>query len=160
MSYTISGSATNGVDPIDDLVEETIESVSLILQTPPLNVELPTYALGASTTMQNSAGVSIRDLYVRPLTRAERARLIRFGSPYLRRHVVVPRIVSPGPVDLSAPPPPPPTAWAVEVSTDLVNWEQIGTVEPTEEVDEFVDVDADNHESRFYRFSPVVTPAP
>ena len=182
VAYTISGSATNGVDyaalpgsvvipagadrvsivvnPIDDLVEETIESVSLILQTPPLDVEPPAYALGASTTMQNSAGVSIRDIYVRPLNRYERARLIRFGSPYPRRHFVVPRVVAPVVAGSPAPPPGVPTSWTVEASNDLVNWEQIGTVEPTDEVDEFVDVNAGDLENRFYRFVPVPAPVP
>ena len=176
VSYTVSGSATHGVDylalpgtvlipagadraslvvdPIDDIVEETIESVSLILQPPPLNVEPPAYALGALTTMQNSAGVSIRDFYTPPLTRYQRAWLWR------HRHFAIQRPVAAVSDPLAPPPPAIPTAWTVEASTDLTNWEQIGTVEPTEEVDEFVDVNAGDYPQRFYRFSPVVTPAP
>ena len=179
VGYTVSGSATNGADydalpgsvtipanadrvaivvnPIDDIVTENIESVSLTLQTPPLNVEPPPYALGASSTLQNSAGVSIRDTYVAPMTRFERARYIRFGTLPRRFHVVVSRPPSPPPPTTA---PAAPTGYIIEASTDLVNWEQIGTVEPTEDVDEFVDVDAGDYESRFYRFSPAPPPPP
>ncbi len=180
VSYTVSGSATNGVDyvtlpgsivipagadraaivvnPIDDVVVETIESVSLILQTPPLDVEPPAYALGASTTMQNSAGVTIRDTYIAPLTRGERARFIRFGTLPRRFHVVVTRPPSPTPAPANAPAAPP--KYNVEASTDLVNWEQIGTVDSGEEADEFVDVNAGDFEQRFYRFLPQPAVAP
>ena len=99
VGYAISGSATNGVDyatlpgnvtipansasaqiiidPIADGVAEPAESVALTLQTPPLDIEPPAYALGASSTMQNSAGAGIRDIYTPPLTRYQRAWLWR-----------------------------------------------------------------------------------
>lgn len=56
--------------------------------------------------------------------------------------------------------PAPPAAWNVEASPDLVHWEQIGTVQPGESTDEFVDLDAHNHPKRFYRFVPVPAAEP
>ena len=63
---------------------------------------------------------------------------------------------------LAVPPPPgeAPLGYKVEASTNLVNWEQIGTIGPDEESDDFVDVEAGNYESRFYRFVPLSTTAP
>ena len=46
-------------------------------------------------------------------------------------------------------------SWAVEASTDLTKWEEIGTLESIDEVDEFVDVNAGNFQSRYYRFRPI-----
>ncbi len=185
VSYNIGGSATNGVDyvalptsvtfpagsavaqiivdPIDDLIEESIEYVSISLQPAPPSVVPTPYALSGSNTLQRAAAVSIRDTYVRPLTRYERARLIRFG-----RAVVVPRPAVPAaaavPVaGLAATPEASaasPTSWIVEASTDLTNWQEIGTVDSTEEVDEFVDENAGDFLQRFYRFRPAATVTP
>ena len=173
VAYTIGGNATNGVDyvalpgivtlpagsasaqilvdPIDDLIEENVESVSLTLQAPPPGVLPPPYALGLGS--QNlTAGVAIRDIYVPALTRYQRALRYRFPN----RYVAISRVLEP--VAANTPPPPPaaaPTGYKVEASTNLVNWEQIGTIGPDEDSDDFVDVEAGNYESRFYRFSPI-----
>ena len=185
VSYIIGGSATNGVDyvalplsvtipagsaiaqiivdPIDDIIEESIEYVSLTLQPPVPGIVPEPYALSGANTLQRSAAVSIRDTYVRPLTRYERARLIRFG-----RAAVIPRpavpVAAAAPVAALAAAPEAaaasPTSWIVEASTDLTNWQEIGTVDSTEEVDEFVDENAGDFLQRFYRFRPVTTPAP
>ncbi len=172
VSYTIGGTANNGVDydtlpasvtiptgaasvsivvnPIDDPYQDDMESVSLTLHTPPLDVQPPAYALAATSTTQRSAGVTIRDIYVAPLNRFQRALRLRFPG----RYAVVPR-----PQDPLAPPPPANlVGWKVEASANLMNWEQIGTVDTTEEVDEFVDLEAADHGQRFYRFVPILTP--
>ncbi len=175
VAYTIAGSATNGVDyvlvpssatipagsamtviiidPIADSLAETIESVSLTLQTPPLAVVPPPYVLGGSGTTLRSAGATIRDIYTPPLNRYERALRLRFPS----RYAVIARPVMPAtaPAAGLGAAAAAPTSWTVEASTDLINWAEIGTVEGNEEVDEFVDVDAGDFDARFYRFRAV-----
>ena len=47
--------------------------------------------------------------------------------------------------------------WAVEASTDLVTWQDIGV---TEDPEEFVDVDAGDAPHRFYRFREVTPVTP
>jgi hypothetical protein len=183
VTYTIGGSATNGVDyvalptsvtipagsaiaqiivnPIDDIIEEPIEFVSLTLQPPDASIVPAPYALSGANALQRTAAVSIRDTYVPALNRYQRARLIRFG-----RTAVIPRAVVPTPpaapaaalaADAVAASP---AAWLVEASTDLTNWQEIGTVDSVEELDEFVDVNAGDFTQRFYRFRPVPTAAP
>ena len=175
VTYTISGSATNGVDyvalsgsatipagsasvqiivnPIADGVTETDESVALTLQPPAAGVIPPPYLLGGSIATQRSAGVSIRDVYTPPLTRYQRAWLWRHHHFLVQRPVVAPlATTAPGAALAAAATP---TAWTVEASTDLTNWEEIGTVASTEEIDEFVDVNAGDYETRYYRFRPV-----
>ncbi len=174
VAYTIGGTATNGVDyvtlpgtvtipagaanatilvtPIDDLIEENYESVSLTLQVPPANVQPPPYSLGLGST-NLTAAIAIRDIYVPTLNRYQRALRYRFPNRYFG----ISRTLDPGIV--GAPPPPPgasPTGYTVEASTNLVNWVEIGTIGPDEDSDDFVDVEAGNYESRFYRFVPIV----
>ena len=181
--YAINGSATNGVDyttitssvvipagvlsalvtinPIDDTFDEGIEGVALTLLPPPVVTDPPAYVLGASTTAQNTAGITIRDIYVAPLNRFERARRLRFPG----RYAVIARPRDPDPVPAAAiavatASTPAVIGQIVEASSDLVNWEQIGTIEPTEDVDEFVDVNAENFPTRFYRFRPIYDAPP
>ena len=171
VSYSITGTATNGVDyvtlpgtvtipagsprmsividPILDAVAETGESVGITIEPPPSGITPPPYVVGASSTMQRSAGIGI--LERRPLT--PRARAFYFRRQY---HGIIPL---PVPVAPAAAPAPPvagavatPTVWMVEASTDLVNWEEIGTTDPSGEAGDFVDVNAGNYDSRFYRF--------
>ena len=137
------------VNPIDDLYADDLESVSLTLQTPPLDVQPPAYVIAATSAAQRSAGITIRDFYTAPLNRFQRALRLRFPG----RYAVVPR-----PQDPLAPPPPNLAGWTVEASTNLENWEPIGTVDATEEVDEFVDLHAGDHGQRFYRFVPILPP--
>ena len=185
VTYTVGGTATNGVDyaaipssitipagsaiaqivvdPIDDTVEEPIEFVSITLQPPAVTIVPQPYALSGTNTLQRTAAVSIRDTYVAPLTRYQRARLIRFG-----RSAVVPRVVIPTAIPVPATPlaaapaaaAAAPAAWIVEASNDLAHWQEIGTVDSTEELDEFVDVNAGDFAARFYRFRPVPAAAP
>ncbi len=167
--YSISGTATNGVDyaalpgfvtipagivganiiidPIADGVPEPPETVGITLQPPPLGVDPPPYVVGASLTMQRSAGVSIRD------SRPPPAQL--YVNRLLNGHFLVPR---PGPPIATAATAAPPAIWKVEASTNLMDWEEIGTVESSETVDEFVDLNAGTFTQRFYRFSPATTP--
>lgn len=147
--------ATIVVNPYADGVEETNESVSITLLPPAPEVYPPPYVLSSAGTMSRSAGVSIRDHYLRPgqvLNRYQRALLIRRNR--FQHHVIVP--LPPAPVPAAAEPVPDPApalmAWAVEASTDLVAWEEIGT---TEDPEEFVDVTDEALEHRFYRFRQV-----
>ncbi len=64
-------------------------------------------------------------------------------------------MTSPGPNAAAAP-----AVWTVEASTDLVTWEEIGTADPSGESGDFVDVNAGDFPSRFYRFRPISAPAP
>ena len=52
-----------------------------------------------------------------------------------------------------------PPVWTVEASTDLVNWEVIGTTDPSGESGDFVDVSVGDFPSRFYRFVPIAPAA-
>ena len=172
VAYTIAGTATNGVDyvslpgvvtiaagstatqilvtPIDDFIEENVESVSLTLQAPPASAQ-PPYTLGLGST-NLTAGIAIRDIYIPALNRYQRALRHRFPN----RYVAISRPLEPNAP--TAPPPPgdAPLGFKVEASTNLVNWEEIGTIGVDEDSDDFVDVEAGNHESRFYRFSPIM----
>ena len=175
VSYSLSGTATNGVDyttlpgtatipagspriqiivdPIADGVVEGIETVGVSLQLPTPVANPPTYVLGNSLTMQRTAGVSIRDM--RPPPAQLYINRLRNG------HFIVPRPTLPG--TTSAAPPPPPTVpaeWVVEASADLTNWQEIGTVVSSEATDEFVDVNAGNFAQRFYRFRPLTPTVP
>ena len=176
VGYAISGSATNGVDydtlpgtvtlpagsasasivvnPIADGLTEDPESVALTLQAPPLAALPPPYILASASATQISAGASIRDTYTPPLTRLQRVWLWR------HRHFAVQRFVAPVAATAAAPPAPAlPVSYTVEASTNLVDWEQIGIVDPGEDSDEFVDVNAGDFPSRFYRFREIPPPA-
>ena len=175
--YSISGTATNGVDyvtlpgtvtipsgspriaividPIFDTIAETGETVGITINPPPLSVSPPTYVVGSSFIRYRSAGITIHDL--RPFDPRARAFYARRG-----RHTIIPLPIAPAPA-------PPATAlaaaaapalWSVEATTDLINWETIGTTDPSGEQGDFVDVDAGNFDQRFYRFRPVTTITP
>ena len=171
--YSIGGTASNGVDyadlpgfvtmpagsprvlilvdPIADGVTEPAETVGLTLQPPPLDVFPPPYLLGSSSLMPRSAGVTIRDQRIFPPNRYTRL-LERLRN----QHVIVPL-----PVPVPTPPAPATTnTWAIEASANLIDWEEIGTAESSAEANEFVDVNAGDSPSRFYRFRAVSSPAP
>ena len=174
VAYTISGTATNGVnyaalsgsvtivagspramiliDPISLAVAGQSESVGLTLQPPPLSAS-PPYVLSGSSLMQRSVGINI--LPARPISARARAFYAR------RYHIILPL---PNPPAAPAPAPAAavavaaaPTMWTVEASTDFVNWVEIGTTDPSGEYGDFVDVNAGDFASRFYRFRPVAT---
>lgn len=114
---------------------------------PSADVYPPPYVLSGSATLRSSAGASIRDSFLtpgQPLTRRMKVLLWRHNR--FHRHVVVP---------LPSPPPPaeavatPLITWAVDASSDLVLWEEIGT---TQDPEEFVDVSEGDYAQRFYRF--------
>lgn len=180
VTYTIGGNATNGVDyvalpgvvtipagstsaqilvtPIDDLIEENVESVSLTLQPPPIGIQPPPYSLGLGA--QNlSAGIAIRDTYVPALTRYQRALRYRFPNRYFAVSRLIEPIAPTAPA-LALAAAASPTGYTVEASANLVNWEEIGTIGPDEDSDDFVDVEAGNYESRFYRFIPIPAATP
>ena len=167
--YTIGGTATNGVDfappltgtvtipagalnapividPVADGITEPIEIVVLTLQSPPPDVSPVPYVISAAGYNSNTAGVSIRD--VPPPGYGLSPRQLIVARRLGRLHPIVP-------VPVPAVPPPagaPPINWAVEASSDLVVWEEIGK---TTDPDEFVDVTAGDAEQRFYRFRQV-----
>ena len=86
----------------------------------------------------------------RPLNRFERALRLRFPSRY--RVVIIPLPVLPvGDPAL----PVPAKIWAVEASSDLVVWEELGE---TDDPEDFADVTQGDFPQRFYRFREV-TPA-
>ena len=179
--YSITGTAINGVDyvalpgfvtlavgvssaPItiipylDGETNEPDETVILTLKPPQPGLAKPPYVLGSSGIMVTSAGATIREdaLVVPPhrLNRFERALRLRFPSRY--RVVIVPLPILP--VSEPAPAPgAPPKIWAVEASTDLVVWEEIGE---TEDPEDFADVTQGDFPQRFYRFRelPQTTP--
>lgn len=172
--YAITGTAINGLDyvalpgvvnfpaggrlaniviiPYLDNENETNESVVLTLQPPSSNVFPPPYVLGSSGPLVTSAGATIREDAppTGPIDRFERARRLRFPG----RYRIVPLPVVPLPVLPEPPPalPVPAMIWAVEASSDLVVWEELGE---TEDPDEFVDVTAGENVQRFYRFREV-----
>ena len=176
VAYSISGTATNGVDysalpgsvtipagsasapiivnPIDDPYNEGSETVVLTLLPPPPALDPPPYVLALTSTAQFSAGVGIHDVYTTPLNRYQRALQIR------GRSIIITRTPADTVTPPAGTPPPPPTQWRVEASTDLASWEQIGTVQSNEETDDFVDVNAGDYPQRFYRFVPVPVPVP
>ena len=101
--------------------------------------------------MPRSAGVTIRDQRIFPPNRYTRL-LERLRN----QHVIVPL-----PVPVPTPPAPATTnTWAIEASANLIDWEEIGTAESSAEANEFVDVNAGDSPSRFYRFRAVSSPAP
>ncbi len=175
VAYTIGGTATNGVDyvtlpgsvtipagatgativvtPIADLIEENVESVSLTLRAPPATAQPPPYALGLGST-NLTAAIAIRDIYIPALTRYQRALRYRFPNRYFAISRPFPPFAAPA--SLAAPAAP--LGHTVEASTNLVNWVEIGTIGPDEDSDDFVDVEAGNYESRFYRFVPIPAP--
>jgi hypothetical protein len=175
VAYSTSGTATNGVDyvarpgtvtipagsprvsilinPYLDAVAEIGESVGITIEPPLLAVLPPPYVVGTSTTMQRSAGISILERF--PLS--GRARTV-----YFRRHShgIIPLPIPPAPPVGEALAATPLMVWTVEASTDLVNWDEIGTTDPSGEDGDFVDVNAGDFDSRFYRFRPLPSAAP
>ena len=170
LPYAISGAASNGVDyvtlpgfvtipssntsavilidPIADGVAEPEETVALTLPSPPLDVFPPPYLLGTALTIYHSAGVSIRDQVLAPQPPAGLSRRHRIVWLRRHRHVIVPLPVAPI-ITAAADTNVVATAWAVEASSDLLTWQEIGT---TDDPEEFVDVDAGDAPQRFYRF--------
>ena len=168
VGYTIGGTATNGVDfaalsgsvtipagsanaaivvhPVADGITEPIEIVVLTLQSPPPDVSPVPYVISAAGYNSSSAGVSIRDVPPPGYGLSPRQLIVARRLGHL--HPIIP-------VPVPAVPPPagaPPVNWAVEASSDLVVWEEIGK---TTDPDEFVDVTAGELEQRFYRFRRV-----
>ncbi len=165
VGYTIGGTATNGVDyaplpssvsipagalsativvdPIADGIIENIEIVVLTLEPPPSNVSPVPYVISTAITNSRSAGVSIRDVPPPGFGLSPRQIIVARRLGHL--HPIVPV-----PVPSVPPPPGAPINWAVEASSDLTVWEEIGrTTDPSE----FVDVTADEATAqRFYRF--------
>ncbi|MBL9171052.1 MAG: hypothetical protein JNN07_25190 [Verrucomicrobiales bacterium] len=167
--YSLGGTALHGVDyeemsgvvtipagsarstilikAIADGVAEPTESISVSLARPPSDVYPPPYVLSGSSTLRSSAGASIRDSFLtpgQPLTRRMKVLLWRHNRYH--RHVVVPL---PAPSLQEESVASQPITWAVDASSDLVLWEEIGT---TQDPEEFVDVSEGDHAERFYRF--------
>ena len=176
--YTIGGTAVNGVDyvalpgfvtlpagaasmsilidPYPGSIGSTfynpVETVSLSLQPAPAGVSPVPYFIGTSATQPSTGGVYILDHL--DLSPKQRALILR------RRHLVVPiPPVRPAPALVAgkgvAAAAAAPQVWAVEASTDLVNWEFIGNTDPSGENGDFVDVSAGDFPARFYRFRPL-----
>ena len=170
--YMVTGSASNGMDYValpgfvtfpagvsfanitvipylDGETNEPDETVIVTLELPPLDVLPPPYLIGGSNNMGISAGATIREdaLLVPPvhLNRYKRALRIRYPSRY--RTVIIPLPVLPAPA-----PGAPAKIWAVEASSDLVTWEEIGE---TEDPEDFADVSEGDFPQRFYRFREV-----
>ncbi len=174
--YTIDGTATNGVDYvtipntmtipagsasatilIDPIPPATgiTETVSIALNAAPLVGGVPSYAIGNSIAMPRSGGIAIID----------RPRILSTNIPAKLRALIRRRhhLVLPLPITQAPAAPPPalgdvvatPSVWTVEASTDLVNWQDIGTTDPSGEAGDFVDVNAGDYASRFYRFREV-----
>ena len=166
VGYTISGTATNGVDfapplsgsvtipagslnapiiinPVADGITEPIEVVVLTLQSPPPDVSPVPYVISAAGYNSNTSGVSIRDMPPPGFGLPRRQLIVARRLGYLHPIVPVPAPAVPPPAGA------PPINWAVEASSDLVVWEEIGK---TTDPDEFVDVTAGDVEQRFYRF--------
>ncbi len=178
--YSIDGTASNGVDyaelpgsvtipagtpsaailinPIVDGVTEPIETVGLTLQIPSLDVFPPPYLFSTAASLHSSAGLTIRDTALYPghpfLTKRQRILMRRFPH----RYVVVPLPITVF-NDPTLPPPANTTTitWAVEASSDLRAWTEVGT---TTDSEEFVDVTAGDASQRFYRFRTVPPIAP
>ena len=174
--YTITGTASNGLDYVElpgfvtlppgvifatitiipylDTETEPDENVIVTLHLPPSDVLPPPYLIGGSNNMVLSAGATIREdapiVVNPPLNRYQRALRHRFPSRY--RTVIVPLPVLPAPA-----PGTPAKIWAVEASSDMVAWEEIGE---TQDPEDFADVSQGDFPQRFYRFRevPLVTP--
>jgi hypothetical protein len=167
--YTVGGTATNGVDYVTLSGVVTIpagaarasiivnpylgsslltETVSITLDIPPLDVIPPPYAISAPLT----AAISIS--HHPYLTSKRRAIVLR------RHHLILPLPTPPAPAAALTNAIAAPAVWTVEASTDLVNWEEIGTTDPSGEFGDFVDVNAGDFAQRFYRFRPVPASAP
>jgi hypothetical protein len=143
-----SSSATIVINPIADGVAEPVETVGLALQAAALDVFPPPYLLSATPTLRHEAGVSIRDQLLPPQGLTRRQRIVWL---WRHRHVVM---SLPMPVAVTSEVA---TSWAIEASSDLRTWQEIGV---TEDPEEFVDVSAGDAPMRFYRFrqlSSVVT---
>ncbi len=182
--YTLTGTASNGVDYValpgfatlaagvraatitiipylDNELNEPDESVIVTLQPPSSSVSPPPYLLGSVGGM-DTAGATIREdapvVVNPPLNRFQRALRHRYPGRY--RTVIVPLPTLPA-ISPAATPAAGSAAvvvtWAVEASTDLANWSEIGQ---TQDPEEFVDVDAGDAPQRFYRFRQVTPAAP
>ena len=178
VNYSISGTAINGVDyatlpgtitipagstgasitvtPIADGIAEPTESVGVTIQPPPVTANPPPYVVASdSPTTKRTAGVSIRDIYRLPSAfYTRRQQLIQRLQ---NRHVVIAR---PLPTPEAAPVVGPAQSYAVEASTNFVDWVEIGTAESANDSEEFVDVEAADYEARFYRFRPIPPATP
>jgi hypothetical protein len=175
VAYSTSGAATNGVDyvalpgtvtipggsprasilidPYLDAIAETGESVGITIEPPSPAVSPPPYVVGTSSTMQRSAGISILERF--PIS--AKARAFHFRRQH---HGIIPLPTPSAPTAGVALAAAPLIVWTVEASTDLVNWDEIGTTDPSGEYGNFVDVNAGNFDSRFYRFRPLPIAAP
>lgn len=182
LPYTVSGTAVNGIDYVrlpevanfpagvshsiitvipflDGETNEPDETIVLTLPPPPADLFPPPYLLGGPEPVVASAGATLREdapPLIRPvLDRFERARRRRFPSRY--RIVPLPIVALPTLPEAGPAPVAPLKTWAVEASSDLATWQEIGT---TEDPEEFVDVDAGDAPQRFYRFREVPPSAP
>ena len=170
VSYTVGGTAVNGVDyvalpgtvtipagsprasilidPYPGTVLGSPLSVGITLQPPSLAISPPPYVLGGSSIMQRSAGISILDRY--PIS--AQARAFYYRRQY---HAIIPLPIAPAAASAPAAVAATPQTWTVEASADLINWEEIGTTDPSGENGDFVDLNGGNFTSRFYRFRPL-----
>jgi len=168
--YELSGEASNGVDyvellgvvtisagnasativinPIPDGAAEPVETVGLALQSPAPDIFPPPYLLAATRTLRHSAGVSIRDQLLPPDGLSRRQRLVWL---WRHRHVIVPLPAPLAVTNATAAA----TSWAVEASSDLTTWQEIGV---TQDPDEFVDVNPGDASAPFYRFRQLSSP--
>jgi len=182
----ISGTAVNGLDYValpnsvtfsngvsfqqltvipylDGETNEPDETVIFTLAQPSASVFPPPYLLGATGLAVNTAAVTIREDAIPlgpPRDRFERARRLRFPG----RYRIVPLPTLPAVPAVAATPASgtnqttltTTVTWAVEASSDLKNWEEIGV---TEDLEEFVDVTETDAPQRFYRFRQVIPAA-
>jgi hypothetical protein len=152
--YAMSGTASNGIDyvalsghvtiptgqrfarieltPIEDSVRENIESVILTLLPPVATSNAaPAYIIG---TPKRAAAIILDNDQVRPPCRKLPDGLFHLCSPATNGH-----------------------HFTVRSSTDLVNWTVLCTNMVTDGAVHFVDPDAPELETRFYRVVPELT---
>ena len=149
--YSIGGTASNGIDyvrlpgqiiipsgqrsadievmPVEDSIREHVESVTLKLVPPPgVENTLPSYVIG---TPKRAAALIVDNDLPRPPCRRLPDGLFHLCSPGTNGH-----------------------HFTVRASTDLANWEVICSNTVTDGAVHFVDPDATDVETRFYRVDP------
>jgi hypothetical protein len=165
--YLITGTAVNGVDyvalpgsvtfpagssgvlisiePINDDLAEGTESVGLTLLPPPPDLNPPPYLVGSPAR----AGVAIRDHLrsanspvIGPAPATPSLERLPDGTVILEKTIANPTA----------------TVFIIDASTDLVHWQEIGTVTATESFADFVDLLATDLPVRFYRMRSAAAP--